>query len=93
MQMTKGQYEFMTNMKEIEGNTEPIRNMEVNTIGKYHSFIVTTDTKKMIVTITEGHQIAKVIQFLKNLQTGLQIEFYDYEQFSQTVGQVLSKIA
>jgi len=93
MQMTKGQYEFMTNMKEIEGNTEPIRNMEVITLGNYHSFRVTTDTKKMVVTITEGFQIHKVIQFLKNLQTGLQIEFYDYEQFSQTVGQVLSKIA
>lgn len=83
--MTKGQYNFMTTMKEIEGNTEPIRNMEVNTIGKYHSFIVTTDTKKMIVDLNEGFQIAKVMQFLKGLKTTVQIDFIDYDQFAQTV--------
>ncbi len=92
MQITKGQYQFMTTMKEIEQNREPIRNMEVNTIGKYHSFIVTTDTKKMIVEINEGYQIAKVVKYLQGLQTKVQVEFYDFNQFADVVNQVKGEV-
>lgn len=67
--------------------------LEPNENGEPAFYILTESGDHIQVTITKAENIAMVRDYLKNLNTGVHVEFKDFEQFHRTIQKVFKVYA